>query len=49
VRAIAEAHGGTVRVANRSTGGAVFTAVLPAVPTPTPTPTPTRSPASALA
>jgi two-component system, OmpR family, sensor kinase len=49
VRAIVEAHGGTVRVANRSTGGAVFTAVLPAVPTPTPTPTPTSSPASALA
>jgi two-component system, OmpR family, sensor kinase len=38
VRAIAEAHGGTVRAGMGAMGGAVFTAVLPAVPTLSPSP-----------
>jgi two-component system, OmpR family, sensor kinase len=33
VRAIAEAHGGSVHAGNRSEGGAIFTTVIPAVPT----------------
>lgn len=46
VRAIAEAHGGSATAGNRTDGGAVFTATLPAMPT-VPAPAPTHAPAAA--